>query len=234
MFQFKQFAVDDSHCGMKVGTDAVTLGAWAEMESPLTVLDVGAGSGILSLIVAQRYPNASVTAIEIDENAAEDCRENFAKSPFSDRLALIVGDFLGCDFGERRFDMIISNPPFFTEALKSPEKERATARHEGEFGIPTLIEHASRLLSDGGRLVFVAPTSRDQEIRFLLTLHRLWPAAVTRMRQRQSRPLVRTLWNCCRSTGSAKTVENELTVNANDGGFTAEYAALTRDFYLAL
>ena len=240
MFQFKQFFVDDSHSGMKVTTDAVLLGAWtcqsavAELLSGATkALDVGSGSGILSLIVAQRLPRVCVTAIDIDENTNIDARNNFAASPFASRLEVIEDDFLAHDFQGQKFDLIISNPPFFSETIHSPEKARAQSRSEGNLSISTLLKKAQPLLADDGLLAFVAPTQRDSEVLLEIALARLKPVCLMRMRQRQGRPLVRTFFLCQPLSAHNSLPDSEITVNSADG-YTPEYACLTSDLYLSL
>ena len=240
MFQFKQFFVDDSHSGMKVSTDAVLLGAWAcrsavaELLSNATkALDVGSGSGILSMIVAQRLPNVRVTAIDIDANTNVDARNNFAASPFANRLTVIEDDFLAHDFQDQKFDLIISNPPFFSETIHSPEKARAQSRSEGTLSISSLLKKAQTLLAEDGLLAFVAPTQRDSEVLLDIALARLKPVSIMRMRQRHGRPLVRTFFLCQHLSDAKSMPDCEITICSAEG-YMPEYACLTRDLYLSL
>lgn len=213
---------------MKVGTDSVVLGAWADASGCRRAIDIGAGCGLLSLMLAQRYPGMLVTAVEIDENAAADCAANVAASPFADRIETICADVFKTHLPQA--DLIICNPPFFTETLKSPGKSRAGARHEGELGVGSLIELAAHRLSPGGSIAFVAPTQRDSEIDLSLALSRFSTGRILRMRQRPDRPLVRTFRQMWLKPGEVST--HELTVNNPDGSRTDAYSALTRDFYL--
>lgn len=148
-FQFKEFTIHQRRAAMKVGTDGVLLGTMAE--GGKQILDIGTGTGIISLMMAQRYPDAQFTAVEIDDNAYLDAQENFAASPFSDRLTLVKAAFQDyactCD---RTFDCIVSNPPYFDESLENPDEGRTRARHTSSLPFRELIGGAYRLLEDGG------------------------------------------------------------------------------------
>ena len=150
-FQFKEFKVEDRRCAMKVGTDGVLLGTWAPVgEHVRTVLDAGAGCGVVSLLVAQRCPQAHITAVEVDADAAEDCRANIAASPWSGRMDVVCGDVTAYD-PATDVDLLVSNPPFFTETLKAPDARRAAARHGGGLSPLTVVDLAARVASRGGR-----------------------------------------------------------------------------------
>lgn len=148
-FQFKQFTIHQRRAAMKVGTDGVLLGSLAEGGS--RVLDIGTGTGIISLMMAQRYPDAHFTAVEIDDNAYLDAQENFAESPFADRISLVKGAFQ--EYAKtcgKTFDCIVSNPPYFDESLENPDEGRTRARHTSSLPFRDLIGGAYRLLEDGG------------------------------------------------------------------------------------
>lgn len=227
-FTFRRFAVTDTHCGMKVGTDSVVLGAWTDATACHHAIDVGAGCGLLALMLAQRFPELHVTAVEIDPDAAADCAANVAASPFANRITTVCDDIFSLDMPPA--DLIICNPPFFTESLHSPDTTRADARHEGSLGVESLLALAGKLLTPQGSIAFVAPTQRDSEIDLSLTVNRLTSGRELRMRQRDNRPLVRTFRQMQRSQGPVS--REELTVNNADGSRTTAYATLTRDFYL--
>lgn len=232
MFTFRQFSVDDSRSAMKVGTDGVVLGAWAPVDGVRRVLDIGCGCGLIALMIAQRAPQTEIYGVEVEAGAAADARRNFGRSPWSARLSLIEEDIF--DFSaktQERYDLIVCNPPFFTESLRSPEQTRSSARHEGELGVGTLISLASRLLvPSGGRLAFIAPTARDSEIDFMLASARLYPRRITRLRQRAARPVKRTLWEATREDGPSE--RGEIVISLDDGTNSPEYSSLTGQFYL--
>lgn len=148
-FQFKQFTIQQSRAAMKVGTDAALLGTLAE--GGKRILDIGAGTGIISLMMAQRFPHATVDAVEIDDDAFLDAQDNFNASPFASRLTLYHAAFQ--DYvrtTEDRYDCIVSNPPYFDESLENPDEGRTKARHTSSLSFHDLIGGAYRLLDDGG------------------------------------------------------------------------------------
>ncbi len=131
MFQFKQFTVDQSGCAMKINTDGVLLGAIADAENPGTILDIGTGTGVIALMLAQRFITAKVDAVEIDSDAAQTAERNFKNSPFADRLTVYALGFESFfdQFPGKKYDLIISNPPFYIDSLKSPGAKKALAKH---------------------------------------------------------------------------------------------------------
>ena len=156
-FQFKQFTVRQQHCAMKVGTDGTLLGAWAQASAgPCRVLDVGTGTGLIALMMAQRYPEAQVTAIDIDEKAVFQARENVMASPFADRIMVYEADVQAFDDAEK-FDSIVCNPPFFEDSLVCPDPQRTEARHTVSLGYRQLMEAAFRLLKDDGLFSVIIP-----------------------------------------------------------------------------
>lgn len=147
-FQFKQFRIEQTRAAMKVGTDAALLGTLAE--GGKRILDIGAGTGIISLMMAQRFPEAEITAVEIDDNAVLDARDNFAASPFASRLTLHHIAFQDFVRQQNSFDCVVSNPPYFDESLENPDEGRTKARHTSSLSFHDLIGGAYRLLEDGG------------------------------------------------------------------------------------
>jgi tRNA1Val (adenine37-N6)-methyltransferase len=156
-FKLKRFTIRQSRCGMKVGTDGTLLGAWAHGGS--TILDVGTGTGLIALMMAQRFPSASITGIDIDEAACLQARENVEDSPFSvSILHRNVLDMKGI------FDAVVSNPPYFNHSLESPDAQRTMARHTSSLSYGQLMESAWRLLAEHGELSIVIPTECKSEI----------------------------------------------------------------------
>ncbi len=229
MFSFKRFTIDDSHCGMKVGTDGVVLGAWTETGKATQILDAGCGSGLIALMLAQRSPEAAVTGIELDPNAAADASANAARSEFSDRIEIVCGDYL--TMPDHKFDLIVSNPPFYTETLHSPEKSRASARHEGEFGIEILMRTAPARLHDGGSLALIAPASRDAEIEFLAELSRMSVTRKCSVCSVEGKKPFRTLWQFSTDRMSGRE-DSSISIRMTDGSIHPDYKSLTKDFYL--
>ncbi|MBR1449122.1 MAG: methyltransferase [Prevotella sp.] len=151
-FRFRQFTVHQSLCAMKVGTDGTLLGCWAE--GGRRILDIGTGTGLIAQMMAQRFPDAGVTGIDIDEGAVLQARQNVAESPFAHRIRIERCD-LADEQGE--YDCLVSNPPYFVDSLASPDARRTMARHADTLSYAALISHGWRLLSDGGVLSVVIP-----------------------------------------------------------------------------
>ena len=163
VFRFKQFAVKNDRTAMKVGTDGVLLGAWCPVDGAQRVLDVGTGCGVIALMIAQRNSLATIDAIDIDHDSIEEAAYNFMNSPWPERLTAIEGDFNGLDTGQR-YDLIVSNPPFFTNGVLPTGEARTTARHTGALTYRQLIDGAMRLMTDGGSLALISPTDAEGDI----------------------------------------------------------------------
>lgn len=158
MFQFKQFAVADELCAMKVGTDGVLLGAWADVEGDSRILDLGTGSGLIALMLAQRNAVAEIVALDIDEGATIQARHNFALSPWSSRLGVVNANIL--DYRpQQKFSHIVTNPPYFVDSLHSPNAARSAARHASSLPFSDIVVAAERLLEPRGRLSVILPSN---------------------------------------------------------------------------
>ena len=230
-FRFKKFGIDDRRCAMKVGTDGVVIGAWVSCEKARTAIDLGAGSGLISLMLAQRGVR-KITAIEIDPAAADNARENIAVSPWSDLIKVDQCSF--SDFQPKTaVDLIVSNPPFFSEGEAAPDAIRAQARHEGELNYSSLIEFAARNLSTAGRLGFIYPFGREDDIIYKAEMSRLKLRRICHLRQRHDRPYIRTLFEFSRVDGPIE--KSSLTIRESDNRqYTPEFSSLCKDFYLEL
>lgn len=236
IFNFKQFSIDDSHSAMKVGTDAVLLGAWADPEGVRTIVDAGCGSGIIALMLAQRSAGTSIRIIGVDisKDACQDARHNVELSPWRDRVEVVEADITKMFPEVSHPILIVSNPPFFNESLRSPDTMRALARHGDEFGIAALIELASeRCSSPDDTIAFIAPTSRTDEIDFMLSLKRLSARRICKVYSKVGKASIRTLWQVGRdSNGVPPLRREELYIRSDDNEFTLRYRQLTSPFYL--
>lgn len=217
---------------MKIGTDGVLLGAWANIDhKPNAILDIGAGTGILSLMLAQRSTAENLEAIEIDEGAYEQCVENFEASPWADRLFCYhagLDEFL--EAPEEPYDLIISNPPFYTEAVPSGNEPRDRARQNRSLPFEELLEGASKLLSPEGLFSTVIPFKEEAEFVTLAASFGLFPSSILRVRGNPSTALKRSLLEFRFKEG--KLMEDELTIEIKRHTYTKEYIALTKAFYL--
>lgn len=235
MFQFKQFAVNQDRCAMKIGTDSVLLGAWCPIDNhPFSVLDIGAGTGILSLMLAQRSNAEQIDALEIDENTYEQCVENFEASPWSDRLFCFhagLDEFV--NEPEDEYDTIISNPPFYNEEYKTNDAQRDLARFQDALPFENLIEAAELLLSENGIFAVIIPFKEEARFIDLCAEAELFPVKVTRVKGSYTTPIVRSLLAFKRYE-LAVLEADELVIEINRNEYTDEYIALTKDFYLKM
>lgn len=231
VFRFKQFAVKNDLTAMKVGTDGVLLGAWCPVEDARRVLDVGTGCGVIALMIAQRNPDAIIDAIDIDHDAIEEASYNFDNSPWAERLTAIEGDFNGMG-EEKRYDLLVSNPPFFTNGVLPTGDARTTARHTGSLTYRQLIDGAMRLMTDEGALALISPTDAEGDIIEAAAFASLPVRCLTRVIPVEGAAPKRTLWLLSRRETPYR--EDSVTIARRDGSFTAEYIALTGAFYLKM
>ena len=230
MFRFKQFTIRQDRCPMKVGTDGVLLGAWVSTSAAdRRVLDIGTGTGLIALMLAQRLPGACIAGVDID--SVEQARENAAASPWGDRLT-----FHTCAvqaFYDAPFDLIVSNPPFFVDSLTCPDAGRTAARHAVHLTFEELCDAVLRLLTPAGRFALILPV--QEAGRFLeVCAGRLQPVRRTDVRTTPRHPAKRVLMEFVRAARPAAVPEvSELVVGTGEHEcYTPEYRALTRDFYL--
>lgn len=235
MFQFKQFTIQQDRCAMKVGTDAVLLGAWCPIDNrPFTVLDIGSGTGILSLMLAQRSNAEQIDALEIDDNAYEQCVENFESSPWGDRLFCFhagLDEFI--EEPEEEYDIIISNPPFYSEDYKTDNEQRDLARFQDALPFEDLIEAAHLLLSENGIFTVIIPFKEEEKFIDLCAEAELYPVKVTRVKGTPTSEIKRSLLAFKRYELSVLTAD-ELVIETARHQYTEEYIALTQDFYLKM
>lgn len=233
-FTFKQFSVNQDRCAMKIGTDGVLLGAWTPLiNNPYNVLDIGAGTGILSLMLAQRSNAEQIDAIEIDEDAYEQCVENFEASPWGDKLFCFhagLDEFV--DEPEDEYDLIISNPPFYTDDYKSDNTSRDLARFEDALPFEELIEAAALLLSDNGIFSVIIPYKEEEQFVSMCKELDLFPLKITRVKGTPTSEIKRSLLAFCRIEQTP--LINELVIEISRHNYTPEYIELTKEFYLKM
>lgn len=233
-FRFKQFTVWHNQCAMKVGTDGVLLGAWAPVDNEVKqILDIGSGSGLIALMLAQRCHTASVTAIDIDEGAFLQSTYNFGQSPWSNRLTALHCSLQDFKPQSAHFDLIVSNPPFFSKSLKNPDKSRTTARHNDSLALEVLIENAEKLLKVTGSIVLILPVSDSHKcVKLAERFGFCCNASVVIIPKPGVNPK-RILLSFSRRV--SETSSSELILETeNRGEYTPEFKSLVRDFYLNL
>lgn len=233
MFDFKQFSIDDRGCGMKICSDSVLLGAWffAPYGETASVIDVGAGSGLLALMAAQCCPLARIVALELEPSAAKAAADNFAESPWADRLAIIEGDFALYEPVEK-VDLIVSNPPYFADGLTAPDLARAAARHQSGLSYATLVRYAADRLNRNGRLGVVAPAELETDIVFEAEMCGLKLRRALRVATSPRRPVRRVLLDFSPSDGSLEA--ETLALRNAAGEISNQYRVLTEPFYIKL
>lgn len=229
VFRFKQFDLLNDKTAMKVGTDGVLLGAWCDVAGAQRVLDVGTGCGLIALMVAQRNHVASVTAIDIDQNAISEAKTNIDNSPWSSRVNAFCADFNDYVAPEP-FDLIVSNPPFFTENVMAPERSRNIARHAMTLTMEQLINKSKHLLADDGKLTFISPVEQNLLIRTCVVKASMSIKRLARVVPVEGAATKRLLWELVKHP--AKTAEEQITIKLADASYSQQYIGLTQDFYL--
>ena len=220
---------------MKVGTDGVLLGSWAPLEhDPFSILDIGAGTGLIALMLAQRSHAEQVDAIEIDDEAYEQCVDNFEDSPWGDRLFCYhagLDEFM--DEPEDEYDLIVANPPFYTEDYTSGDEQRDKARFEASLPFEDLAEAASMLLSDIGVFAVIIPYKEEARFLDIAKENELYPIKITRVKGTPRSEIKRSLMAFSR-TDVADIAPDELIIETARHIYTTEYITLTQDFYLKM
>lgn len=234
-FSFKQFSVQQDRCAMKVGTDGVLLGAWCPIDNnPFSILDIGTGTGIIALMLAQRSHAEQIDALEIDEDAYEQAVENFENSSWSDRLFCFhagLDEFV--DEPEDDYDLIVSNPPFYSEDYKTDNSQRDLARFQDAMPFQELVEAAGLLLSENGIFSVIIPYNEEERFIDLCAEAELFPVKITRVKGSHNTPIVRSLVAFKRYELAVLTAD-ELVIETSRHVYTDEYINLTKDFYLKM
>ena len=230
-FAFKQFTIHHDRCAMKVGTDGVLLGAWVNLSNSHRILDIGTGTGLIALMMAQRCNDSNITAIDIDTEAVSQANENIQASPWKDRVIAIQQDIRSFH-RNKSFDTIISNPPYFINSLKSSDTQRNTARHTDTLSAEDLIRKTADLLTEDGYFSIILPTEQIEELIQISERVGLYPSRRTHVITRPGLMPKRTLMEFCKRETSFPT--NQLVIELDRHVYSEEYIALTRDFYLKM
>jgi tRNA1Val (adenine37-N6)-methyltransferase len=227
IFHFKQFQVDQTGCAMKINTDGVLLAALADHPAPLTILDIGSGTGVIAMMMAQRFPEAQVDAVEIDAAAADRTAQNSKDSPFSSRLNVIHSDIV--DFvPQRAYDLIISNPPYFVNDLKSEEKRKGMARHADEYFFTNLLLKSASLLTKKGCFWLILPLKQAAWVITNAVLYKLFPSHIYRVHSDKDKPEIRQI--ICLSFKQTTIKSKPLFIYESQQVYTEEYKNLLKDF----
>ncbi|RLD66126.1 MAG: tRNA (adenosine(37)-N6)-methyltransferase TrmM [Bacteroidetes bacterium] len=232
-FHFKQFTIQQEHAAMKVGTDGVLLGAWASVPGPQSrVLDVGCGTGLIALMLAQRTEYVMVDALEIDPSSAKQALENFQNSPWKERVHCIQSSFQ--DYSSQcksRYDLIICNPPFFSDSSKTPSKELNLARHDDSLSLEDLFRGSVSLMKNTAIISLILPFQKEVQAMDLITEHKLYCNRLTRVIPAPGKSTKRVLLEC--SYNPDKAIEDDLTIETEMRHvYSEKFKSLVDEFYL--
>ncbi len=230
IFRFKQFEVDQIDCAMKINTDGVLLGAMAQHENPKRILDIGTGTGVIALMLAQRFPEAQVHAVEIDEQASATAGKNFHNSVF--RRQLSVNNVAIAQYNNpEKFDLVVSNPPFFVNDYKNAEPKKEMARHASHTFFKELIEKVNELLSENGCFWFVLPVKQSEELVQRGKEYGLFLQKLIKLHSDETKPEFRRI--VCLGREKTDLVEEDFMIYESEKKYTKAYEVLLKDFFLA-
>lgn len=233
MFRFKKFSVDDSDCGMKIGVDGVLLGAWIQHNFPKTILDVGTGSGLIALMLAQKFPEAAIHAVEIEAEAAAQAVNNFSASPFGNNFNVLEDDYLKAELAENSFDIIVSNLPYFSDGGIFDSHKRDKARSSKHLPLKHFVKKSANLLNDYGAMYFIYPSTDVKNIIELADQENLHVNTIINIQGNQNSKVKRCLFKLSKSySPNPERRIQHLVIEINRGEYTAAYKELCKDFYL--
>ncbi|MCD7937942.1 MAG: methyltransferase [Tannerellaceae bacterium] len=232
-FKFKQFVIKHDRCAMKVGTDGVLLGAWADLTGCKNILDIGTGTGLIALMTAQRS-NAHIDAIEIDKKACQQAIENVRESVFCDRIEVFHTPFdRFIPVENKKYDLIVSNPPYFRDSLKGPNNQRNKARHDDGLSLNILLSKSSSFLTSNGRIALILPIDKQEELYSLTGKYGLYPVRQTVVYPTPDSSPKRILAEF--SPIPLQTFKtDQLFIEISRHQYTPEYIELTKEFYLKM
>ena len=230
-FQFKQFTINQDKCAMKVGTDGVLLGAWVEALDPKSILDVGTGTGLIALMLSQRYPKSKVTGLELDCSAYDQATENTKNSPFNSNITIVKEDFKKFK-STTKFDLIICNPPFFTSGTPSASIGRSMARHTITLSYEDLILGAKKLFSKNGIIAFIAPIEFQGQLSELTDRNHMYTTRECIVFPNNEKESKRILLQLSMNKENKKS--ETLILEKHRHEYTEEAKALFQNFYLKL
>lgn len=229
----KQMRIEQADCAMKVSTDACIQGAWTPiLPNVKTVLDIGTGTGLLSLMLAQRADGLKIVALEIDSQAAAQARQNVSDSPFSKQINIVHTDAKKWE-ASGKYDLIISNPPFFTKSLKGDNEQRNAARHNDDFTQDDLCKLIFENLSDTGYASVLLPVSEKENWLKVATQNGLFQNTCLSVQPYETSKANRNIWICSKQSGD-KCNEQSMVIYRSPGNYTPEFTKLLRPFYLNL
>lgn len=235
-FYFKQFALEQDQCAMKIGTDGVLLGAWAEVSDVAKILDIGTGTGLIAIMLAQREAKAMIDGIELDEKACQQAAENMKNSPWDDRLLAIASSIQAyAKSTHTTYDLIVSNPPFFVagSGTISGDEKRNHARHNTHLSTADLLESVATLLSAKGKFCVVLPLLEGLAFRDAALTYGFYCSRMLEIKPRPNKAVNRLLLQIERVEKKMKLESLSIRV-LDTNEYSEAYIALTKDFYLKM
>ncbi len=229
-FYFKKFKVEQGQCAMKIGTDSILLGALVNSNSPKRILDIGTGTGVLSLMMAQKYRIASIDAVEINPQCAQQAKENVAACPWANRISIhaqAIQEFIQEE--NYSYDLILSNPPYFIGS-QSPEKQRSQARNQESLSLRILLESVRKRLDQTGEFWVILPYDQGQILlEYAIEFH-LFPRKEIAIKSIKGGKVIRTVW--CFTFNPSAFQKRELSIYDDESKYSSEYKKMTEAFYL--
>lgn len=230
-FQFKQFSIYHQNSPMKVGTDGVLIGAWAARgSSPRSILDVGTGSGLIALMLAQRFPSAHILGIDIHTPSIEDALYNVENFPLAHHLEMKIADFVNFK-SDKEFDWIVSNPPYFSTALLSQKEDKNRVRHQGHLNMEKFIMKASSILNINGKIALILPTKEMLETIEIAQSYHFYVNRICDIKSSENQDVIRKMIEFSKNQ-NIEILQEELIIYQSERVYTAAYKELTKDFYL--
>ncbi|HEX2934442.1 MAG TPA: methyltransferase [Bacteroidales bacterium] len=229
-FRFKQFTIHQELCAMKVGTDGVLLGSWVDISKASAILDIGTGTGLVAIMLAQRT-DAAIDAIDIDQGACIQATENIIHSPWKGKIAVHHSSLqLYADKAQKTYDLIVTNPPYFENSLKTPDEQRNFARHNDSLSITDILRGVDKLLSSQGRFVIILPYIEAQLLIVEAAMHHLYCNKKLVIKTLPTKKPSRITMEFNRTR--EKLVEDVLSIYDSESMYTEDYKNLTKDYYL--
>lgn len=229
-FRFKQFTIHQELCAMKVGTDGVLLGAWAETSGASAILDIGTGTGLVAIMLAQRT-DATIDAIDIDKGACMQASENINSSPWKDKITVYHSSLqLFTENAQTSYNLIVTNPPYFGNSLKTPDEQRNLARHNDSLSITDILQRVDKLLSPQGRFAIILPYIEAQLFIVEAAMYHLYCNKKLVVKTLPTKKPTRIIMEFGKTR--QKLVEDMLSIHGSSAEYTEEYINLTKDYYL--
>jgi tRNA1Val (adenine37-N6)-methyltransferase len=227
IFQFKHFSISQSNSTLKVGTDAMVLGALIDTTTEKSALDIGTGTGVLALMLAQKNATLTIDAIEIDSGSCMDANLNFENSKWKNRLSLIEGDFLTHSF-TKKYDLIVSNPPFYVDGLVSENDRNNKAKHSNELNFDSLFNRVNQLLSLDGSFWLIYPFDTHSFVESIANEIGLFPSQLIEIQGKPNRP---TRMIACYKKVASNVRYEVFLIRNEDGNYSPSYIEATLEFH---